>query len=116
MALSRMVLRHKGARRAGLRRVLRSRALLLAAQRRRFAYRRINTLIRREGLAVNGTCVQRNYVEGRLQVTRRKCRRGVGVERRALEVPRATDEVCSIDFVSDSLEHGGAAQMLNDRR
>jgi hypothetical protein len=105
MRLSRTVLRNEGRGERDCR-VLRSRILLLAAQRRRFGYRRIHALIRREGLAVNCKRVQRIYCEERLQVTRRKRRRGVAVERRALEVPRAPNEVWSIDFVSDSLEHG----------
>jgi putative transposase len=111
MGLSRTVLRYeaRGERDCG---VLRSRILLLAAQRRRFGYRRIHALIRREGLAVNCKRVQRIYCEERLQVTRRKRRRGVAVERRALEVPRAPNEVWSIDFVSDSLEHGRRLKCL----
>jgi putative transposase len=36
----------------------------------------------------------------------------VEVERRALEVPRAPNEVWSIDFVSDSLEHGRRLKCL----
>ena len=36
----------------------------------------------------------------------------MAVERRALEVPRAPNEVWSIDFVSDSLEHGRRLKCL----
>ena len=73
IGLSRTVLHSiaRGERDCG---VLRSRILLLAAQRRRFGYRRIHALIRREGLAVNCKRVQRIYCEERLQVTRRKRR------------------------------------------
>ena len=111
MGLSRTVLRYeaRGERDCG---VLRSRILLLASQRRRFGYRRIHALIRREGLTVNCKRVQRIYCEERLQVTRRKRRRGVAVERRTLEVPQAPNEVWSIDFVSDSLEHGRRLKCL----
>ncbi len=91
---------------------MRSRILFLAAQRRRFGYRRIHALIRREGLTVNSKRVQRIYCEERLQVTRRKRRRGVAVELRALEVPRAPNEVWSIDFVSDPLKHGRRLKCL----
>ena len=76
MGLSRTVLRYevRGEQDCG---VLCSRILLLAAQRRRFGYRRIHALIRREGLVVNCKRVQRIYREERLQLTRRKRRRGV---------------------------------------
>jgi transposase InsO family protein len=56
--------------------------------------------------------VQRIYCEERLQVTRRKRRRGVAVERRTLELPQAPNEVWSIDIVSDSLEHGRRLKCL----
>jgi putative transposase len=102
MELSRTVLRYegRGERDCG---VLRSRILLLAAQRRRFGYRRIHALIRREGLAVNCKRLQRIYCEERLQATRRARRRGLAVERRAIEVPQAPNDVWSINFLSDSL-------------
>ena len=111
MGLSRTVLRYRAAgdRDQGrLREAIKS----LAAQRRRFGYRRIHALIRREGGAVNRKRVQRIYREEGLQVARRKRRRGVAVERRALEVPLAPNEVWSMDFVSDSLEHGRRLKCL----
>jgi putative transposase len=61
---------------------------------------------------VNLNRVQRIYREERLHVTRRKRRRGVEVERRPLEVPREPNEVWSINFVSDSLEHGRRLKCL----
>ena len=84
----------------------------LAPQRRRSGYRRIHALIRREGGAVNRERVQRIYCEEGLQVARRKRRRGVAMERRALEVPLAPNEVCSMDFFSDSLEHARRLKCL----
>jgi len=56
--------------------------------------------------------VQRIYREERLQVARRKRRHGVAVERRALEVPLAPNEIWSMDFVSDSLEYGRRLKCL----
>jgi putative transposase len=75
MGLSRTVLRYEVRGERGCS-ALRSRILLLAAQRRRFGYRRIHALIRSEGLVINGKHVQRIYCEERLQVTRRKRRSG----------------------------------------
>lgn len=53
----------------------------LAQQRRRFGYRGIHALLRREGHEVNHKKVYRLYTEARLAVKRRKRRKG-------LEVPR----------------------------
>ena len=85
---------------------LREAIKLLAAQRRRFGYRRIHALIRSEVGAVNRKRVQRIYCEEGSQVARRKRRRGVAVEGRALAVPLAPNEVWAMGFVSDSLKHG----------
>jgi putative transposase len=62
MGLLRTVMRYeaRGERDRG---VSRSRILLLAAQRRRFGYRRTHALIRREGLTVNCKRMQRIYCE-----------------------------------------------------
>ena len=111
MGLSRTVLRYRAAgdRDQGrLREAIKS----LAAQRRRFGYRRIHALIRREGGAVNRKRLQRIYHEEGVQVARRKRRRGVAVERRALEVPLAPKEMWSMDFVNDSLEAGRRLKCL----
>jgi putative transposase len=91
---------------------LRVRITELAAQRRRFGYRRIGALLRREGRADNIKRVHRLYQEEKLQVQRRRRRRGVAVERRPLLVPTAPNLVWSMDFVSDSLEHGRRLKCL----
>jgi len=91
---------------------LRVRITELAAQRRRFGYRRIHVLLRREETAVNVKRVHRLYREERLQVQRRRRRRGVAVERRPLLLPTAPNQVWSMDFVSDRLEHGRRLKCL----
>ena len=48
----------------------------------------------------------------RLQVQRRRKRRGVAVERRPLTAPDRPNQVWSIDFVSDSLETGRRLKCL----
>ena len=50
---------------------LRQRLRELARERRRFGYRRLHVLLRREGVAVNRKRVQRLYVEEKLHVRRR---------------------------------------------
>lgn len=91
---------------------LRCRIVDLAAQRRRFGYRRIHALLRREGALANVKRVHRLYQLEKLQVQRRKRRRGVAVERRPLQVPTAPNQVWSMDFVSDSLEYGRRIKCL----
>ena len=91
---------------------LRVRILALAEQRRRFGYRRIHVLLRREGQAVNVKRVHRLYCQERLQVKQRRRRRGVAVERRPLLVPGRPNQVWSMDFVSDALETGRRLKCL----
>jgi putative transposase len=91
---------------------LRVRIQQLAAERRRFGYRRIHALLRREGVSVNVKRVHRLYCEDSLQVRRRRRRRAVAVERRPLLIPQGPSEVWSIDFVMDALEHGRRLKCL----
>jgi putative transposase len=91
---------------------VRSRMIALAAERRRFGYRRIHVMLRREGQQVNVKRVYRLYRLERLQVQRRRKRRGVAVERRPLTIPQGPNQVWSIDFVSDSLETGRRLKCL----
>ena len=91
---------------------LRARIIALAAARRRFGYRRIHVMLRREGTCVNRKRVQRLYCQERLQVQRRKRRHGVAVERRPLIVPTGPNQVWSMDFVSDALETGRRLKCL----
>jgi putative transposase len=111
MGISRTVLHYacKGEVDAGH---LRGRIVALAGQRRRFGYRRIHALLRREGAAVNHKRVQRIYQQEGLQVSKRRRRHGVAVERRALEIPQGPNQVWSMDFVSDSLEYGRRLKCL----
>jgi len=57
----------------------------LANQRRRFGYRRLHILLRREGVMINRKKTQRLYREEGLAVRRRRSRkRAVGTTSRAL--------------------------------
>ena len=55
---------------------LRSKIVDLAQVRKRFGYRRIHALLRREGIEVNAKRVYRLYTEENLSVRRRKRRKG----------------------------------------
>lgn len=111
IGLSRTVLHYAG--RADERNtIVRSRMLAIASERRRFGYRRIHVLLRREGQCVNVKRVYRLYRLERLQVQRRRKRRGVAIERRPLTAPERPNQVWSIDFVSDALETGRRLKCL----
>ena len=84
----------------------------LANERRRFGYRRLHVLLRREGYAVNRKRVQRLYREEKLTVRRRGGRkRAMGV-RRPIETPVAANQRWSIDFLSDQLTDGRRFRIL----
>jgi len=83
-----------------------------AQLRRRFGYRRIHALLRRDGHTINHKRVYRLYHDAGLAVRRRKRRQGVAVEREALELPSAPDQVWSMDFVMDALASGRRIKIL----
>ncbi len=91
---------------------LRERLRALAQERRRFGYRRLHVLLRREGHAVNKKRVQRIYREERLTVRRRGGRkRAMGI-RRPIEIPLAANQRWSLDFVSDQMTDGRRFRIL----
>lgn len=109
--LSRTVLHYRAASQP-LNERLSGRLKALAAERRRFGYRRLHALLGREGECVNVKRVHRLYRREGLQVRRRRRRKGVAVERRPLLIPSAPNQVWSIDFVSDALEYGRRLKCL----
>jgi putative transposase len=82
---------------------LRERLKALAEERRRFGYRRLHVLLRREGHAVNKKRVQRLYREERLTVRRRGGRKRAVGTRRPIPTPLAANQRWSLDFVCDQL-------------
>ena len=82
---------------------LRVRLRELAAQRRRFGYRRLLILIRREGLHVNHKKLRRLYREERLQVRRRSGRKRALGTRAPMAMPQGPNQRWSLDFLSDQL-------------
>ena len=91
---------------------LRERLKALAQERRRFGYRRLHVLLRREGHAVNRKRVQRLYREERLTVRRRGGRKRAMGTRRPMVTPLAADQRWSLDFVSDQLTDGRRFRIL----
>lgn len=91
---------------------LQARIIELAQERRRFGYRRIHALLRREGYEINHKRTYRLYREASLAVRRRKRRRGVAVPREPLQLPQQRNAVWSMDFVFDALGNGRRLKVL----
>ena len=91
---------------------LRERLRALAAERRRFGYRRLHVLLRREGTQVNHKKLRRIYAEERLQVRRRGGRKRALGTRAPMALPQAPNQRWSLDFVSDMLTDGRRLRIL----
>ncbi len=86
--------------------MLRTRLKALAALRRRFGYRRLHILLKREGFKVNHKKLYRIYREERLTVRKRGGRKRAIGTRAPLDLPKVRNERWSLDFVSDALSDG----------
>jgi len=91
---------------------LRSRLHEIAAQRRRFGYRRLHILLRREGITVNHKKLRRLYTEERLQVRRRGGRKRALGTRAPLTPSQGPNQRWSMDFVHDQLCDGRRFRIL----
>lgn len=89
--------------------ILRDRLKALAQERRRFGYRHLHFLLRREGHGVNKTQVQRIYREEELTVRRRGGRKRAMGTRRPLDLPLVANQRWSLDFVADQMTDVGAS-------
>jgi putative transposase len=92
---------------------LRERLKQVAAERRRYGYRRLTVLLNRTGEVVNHKRVYRLYREAGLSVRRRKRKRIGAVERQPLAFPTHPNQRWSMDFVSDGLGDGRKFRSLN---
>jgi len=91
---------------------VRQRLRELAAQRRRFGYRRLGWLLAREGQVMNHKKVYRLYREERLMVRRRGGRKRALGSRTPMMVPAGLNQRWSLDFVSDTLADGRRFRVL----
>jgi len=91
---------------------LRARLRALAGERRRFGYRRLGLLLKREGLVLNHKKLRRLYAEERLQVRKRGGRKRALGTRAPLALPAAVNQRWSLDFVSDTLVDGRRFRIL----
>ncbi len=84
-----------------------------ARTRRRWGYRRLIVLLRREGYADNHKRIFRVYQEEGLQVPKRKKRKAALWRGERPEAPGQINERWSIDFVQDQLADGRRLRTLN---
>jgi len=91
---------------------VRARLKALAGERRRFGYRRLHILLRREGIELNHKKLFRLYREERLTVRRRGGRKRALGTRAPMALPQAVNQRWSLDFVADTLDSGRRFRVL----
>jgi len=84
----------------------------LAAERRRFGWRRLRLMLEREGIRMNHKKLRRLYAEERLQVRRRGGRKRALGTRAPIALPQGPNQRWSLDFVSDTLTDGRRFRIL----
>jgi putative transposase len=94
---------------AGVRERLRE----LANERRRFGYRRLALMLKRDGLRMNLKRVYRLYKEERLTVRKRGGRKRALGTRAPMTIPQSANQRWSIDFMQDALDDGRRFRILN---
>ena len=92
---------------------LREKLRALAQERRRFGYRRLHILLRRDGVLINRKKTQRLYREEGLTVRRRKGRKRAVGTRTPPPVLALPNQRWSLDFVHDQLVTGRRFRVLN---
>ena len=78
---------------------MRKRLRELAAERRRFGYRRLHLLLKRDGVAVNWKRLYRVYGEERLTVRNRGGRKRAIGTRAPITTPQDANQRWSLDFL-----------------
>ena len=81
--------------------MLRDRIKAIAHERRRFGYRRIHVLLKREGVVVNHKRLFRLHREERLSLRKRRCRKRALGTRAPMLVPLMPNQRWPLDLVSD---------------
>lgn len=84
----------------------------VAAERRRFGYRRIHIMLERQGIQMNQKKLRRLYREEGLQVRKRGGRKRALGTRRPMIAPGTINERCSLDFASEAFTDGRRFRVL----
>ncbi|MFN4282361.1 MAG: IS3 family transposase [Alphaproteobacteria bacterium] len=92
---------------------IRHRLRELAAERRRFGYRRLGLLLAREGIVMNHKKLLRLYREEKLTVRRRGGRKRALGTRAPMMLPTGPNQRWSLDFVSDAFHDGRRFRILS---
>lgn len=85
---------------------VRARIVAVARRHRRWGYRMVHDVLRRQGWEVNHKRVHRIYVEEGLQIRRRRRKKLDRSLRRPIVPVERLDQVWAMDFVTDSLVDG----------
>ena len=91
---------------------LRRRLRELASQRRRFGYRRLGLMLKRQGIELNRKKLYRLYKEERLTVRKRGGRKRALGTRAPMAIPQDRNLRWSLDFVADTLASGRRFRIL----
>lgn len=91
---------------------IRERLKTLAGQRRRFGYRRLHILLRRDGIVLTHKKLFRLYREERLTVRRRGGRKRALGTWAPMAMPQGPNQRWSLDFVADQLVDGRRFRVL----
>lgn len=84
----------------------------LASIRRRFGYRRLHIMLKREGIVMNRKKLRRIYREERLQVRRRGGRKRALGTRAPMALPQGPNQRWSLDFPLDAMTDGRRFRIL----
>lgn len=93
--------------------VVRDRLKELAAENKRYGYKRLHVLLKREELVINHKRTYRLYREENLQVRTKKRRKLPRRDRVVISVPDRPMQRWSLDFMSDQLSTNRRFRMLN---
>ena len=91
---------------------LREEIKLVAKERRRFGYRRIQVMLERKGIFMNYKKLRRIYTEEKLQVRRRGGRKRALGTRKPMVLPDGPNQRWSLDFVNDAFTDGRRFRIL----
>lgn len=92
---------------------LKKRRQEFATERRRFGYRRLHVLLRRDGITVNHKRVYRIYSAAHLQIRKRLKRRVAFGRGEPAPLVTRYNERWSLDFVHGTLRNGRRIRTLN---
>ena len=92
---------------------IRERMHEIAKDKRKYGYRRIHVVLRRENLIVNHKRTERIYREEGLSLRKRKKKRRKNATRDPRPVPVTVNDIWAMDFMSDSLYNGKRFRTFN---